>query len=42
MNRKCKRCDTILNSDLMYYNKEQGWLCNNRKNCTQRIYKNEV
>ena len=42
MNRKCKRCGIILNSDLMHYNKQQGWLCNNRKDCTQRIYKNEA
>lgn len=37
MNRKCKRCGVIQDSEKMHYNKQQGWLCNNRMNCTKRL-----
>jgi len=37
MNRKCVRCGIIQDHILMHYNKQMGWLCNNRKLCTKRL-----
>ena len=37
LNRKCVRCGIIQESDWMHYNKQMGWLCNNRRECTERL-----
>jgi len=37
MNRTCKRCGYKQSHEKMHYNKQQGWLCNNREDCTLRV-----
>jgi len=37
LRRKCTRCSIIKDSDNMHYNKQMGWMCNNRKECTESL-----
>lgn len=41
LRRKCVRCGVIQDSDNMHHNKQMGWLCNNRRECTERLYNND-
>lgn len=34
MNRRCERCDELKAVDLLHYNKQQGWICNDRQRCS--------
>jgi len=43
MNRRCVRCKLLQHIDYMHYSRQwNGWLCNNKINCTQRLENKEV
>ena len=40
MLNECKRCFQVKETKFLHYDKQQGWLCDNRMNCTKRL--NEI
>ena len=34
MAERCVRCGELKATDLLHYDEQQGWLCNNRQECT--------